>query len=405
MELLGGAKFCNKCGTPVAIGATISPAASATASAAAAVPPSTTATPNPDPTASIAAPDTPIPVIATPAVSAQAAPVLAQTSSGISKAVITVAAVLLVFVVAGIAGVTYAVHRARQKAAQLEAQAEAEKARLASLISGATGTQNGNNPAAASDVAKALADLASGAQNGSDPAAAERLKKQLAQLAAAAQDPKTQAALQNLNQKLAGLSATGQNPGNSSGEDINKDLAAIAAAASALGQGNAGGSAGTPGTAAAAPTPSAAPGSDPNAGSGATDAGVPTPDTALIPPAVPSGPPMVPVAATGNQAHDWALAYERTVGGPEADLVVRTGDINNLGFGWPPGFDPFSGQSTPVHPGPNIYHIPPNAPPGTDRIMLGTGLTPVHMIVQHTAGKPDQIMIDGLTKTVGGDGY
>lgn len=405
MELLGGAKFCNKCGTPVAIGATISPAASATASAAAAVPPSTTATPNPDPTASIAAPDTPIPVIATPAVSAEAAPVPAQTSSGISKAAITVAAVLLVFVVAGIAGVTYAVHRARQKAAQLEAQAEAEKARLASLISGATGTQNGNNPAAASDVAKALADLASGAQNGSDPAAAERLKKQLAQLAAAAQDPKTQAALQNLNQKLAGLSATGQNPGNSSGEDINKDLAAIAAAASALGQGNAGGSAGTPGTAAAAPTPSAAPGSDPNAGSGATDAGVPTPDTALIPPAVPSGPPMVPVAATGNQAHDWALAYERTVGGPEADLVVRTGDINNLGFGWPPGFDPFSGQSTPVHPGPNIYHIPPNAPPGTDRIMLGTGLTPVHMIVQHTAGKPDQIMIDGLTKTVGGDGY
>ena len=114
---------------------------------------------------------------------------------------------------------------------------------------------------------------------------------------------------------------------------------------------------------------------------------------------------MVPVAATGNQAHDWALAYERTVGGPEADLVVRTGDINNLGFGWPPGFDPFSGQSTPVHPGPNIYRIPSNAPPGTDRIMLGTGLTPVHMIVQHTEGKPDQIMIDGLTKTVGGDGY
>jgi outer membrane protein OmpA-like peptidoglycan-associated protein len=309
---------------------------------------------------------------------------------------------LLVFAVGGI--VAYAVHRARQKAAPLEAQAEAEKARLASLISGATSPQNGKNPAAASDVAQALADLAAAAQNGSDPAAAERLKKQLAQLTAAAQDPKTQAALQDLNNKLAGLSAPGQNPGNGSGEDMNKDLAAIAAAASALGQGVAGGSDRTPAMAGGASTPSPS-SSVPNADSGTTNTGVPTADTALNPPPVPSGPPMVPVAATGNQAHDWALAYERTVGGPEADLVVRTGDINNLGFGWPPGFDPFSGQSTPIHPGPKIDRIPPNAPPGTDRIVLGTGLTPVHMIVQRTAGKPDRIMIDGLTKTVGGDGY
>lgn len=404
MELVGGAKFCNKCGTPVAVGATISPAASGSA---AAVPPSTTATPNPDAArrSSAAAPATPVPVIVTPAVHPQAAPVPGRRPSGISKVAIVVVAILLVFVVGGIAGVTYVVHRARQKAAELGAQAEAEKARLASLISDAASPQNGKNPGAASGVAKALTGLAAAAQNGSDPAAAERLKKQLAQLAAAAQDPKTQAALQALNSKLAGLSAPGQNPGNGSAEDIKKDLTAIAAAASALGQGNAGGSTGTPGTAAAASTPSSAPGSVPNAGSGATNVGVPTADTALIPPPIPSGPPMVPVAATGNQAHDWALAYECTVGSPEADLVVRSGDINNLGFGWPPGFDPFSGLSTPIHPGPNIYRIPPNAPPGTDRIMLGTGLTPVHMIVQHTAGKPDQITIDGLTKTVGGDGY
>lgn len=407
MELVGGVKFCNKCGTPVAVGATTSPAASGSASVAAAVPPSTSAMPNRDAASrsSTAAPVTPVPVIVTPAFYPQAAPVPARRPSGISKVAIIVVAILLVFVVGGIAGVTYVVHRARQKAAQLEAQAEAEKARLASLISDATSPQNRKNSAAASDVAKALAGLAAAAQNGSDPAAAERLKNQLAQLAAAAQDPKTQAALQALNQKLARLSATGQNPSNASGEDINKDLAAIAAAASTPGQGNAARSTGTPGTAAAASTPSSAPGSVPNAGSGATNVGIPTADTALNPPPVPSGPPMVPVAATGNQAHDWALAYERTVGGPDADLVVRTGDINNLGFGWPPGFDPFSGQSTPVHPGPNIYRIPPNAPPGTDRIMLGTGLTPVHMIVQHTAGKPDQITIDGLTKTVGGDGY
>jgi outer membrane protein OmpA-like peptidoglycan-associated protein len=64
---------------------------------------------------------------------------------------------------------------------------------------------------------------------------------------------------------------------------------------------------------------------------------------------------------------------ERTVSGPEADLLVRTGDINNLGFGWPQGFDPFSGESTPPHPFP--WTPPPGSPPGTDRIMMGSAVT------------------------------
>ncbi|MCL5096054.1 MAG: hypothetical protein M1608_00665 [Candidatus Omnitrophica bacterium] len=55
---------------------------------------------------------------------------------------------------------------------------------------------------------------------------------------------------------------------------------------------------------------------------------------------------------------------------PEADLMVRTGDIDNLGFGWPTGFDPFSGNSTPAHAFP--WSIDPNDPPGTDRIMVIT---------------------------------
>jgi hypothetical protein len=54
------------------------------------------------------------------------------------------------------------------------------------------------------------------------------------------------------------------------------------------------------------------------------------------------------VAQTAKPA-PWSAMTERTVGGPEADLLVRTGDINNLGFGWPQGFDPFSGKSTPSH--------------------------------------------------------
>jgi outer membrane protein OmpA-like peptidoglycan-associated protein len=69
----------------------------------------------------------------------------------------------------------------------------------------------------------------------------------------------------------------------------------------------------------------------------------------------------------------WKLQAERIVGGREADLVVRTGDINNLGYGWPLHFTPFSGESTPAHPWP--CQPRPGAAPGTDRIMLGTGVT------------------------------
>lgn len=52
---------------------------------------------------------------------------------------------------------------------------------------------------------------------------------------------------------------------------------------------------------------------------------------------------------------------------------MRTGSIDNLGFGWPPNFTPFSGKSTPTHPW--ICSARPGAAPGTDRNMLGTGVT------------------------------
>jgi len=78
-------------------------------------------------------------------------------------------------------------------------------------------------------------------------------------------------------------------------------------------------------------------------------------------------------AAQTASAGKWDDKTERTVGGPEADLVVRTGDINNLGFGWPAGFDPFTGKSTPSHGFP--WTPPANAPAGTDRIMLGSAVT------------------------------
>ncbi|PYV79746.1 MAG: hypothetical protein DMG93_20270 [Acidobacteria bacterium] len=104
------------------------------------------------------------------------------------------------------------------------------------------------------------------------------------------------------------------------------------------------------------------------------------PASAPAPPATPSSDPVfiTPAAATGDQAQDWNLKYERTENGPEADLVVRTGDINNLGFGWPQGFDPFSGNSTPPHKFP--WDPAPGEPDRTDRIMLGSAIDPTEAL-------------------------
>ena len=111
--------------------------------------------------------------------------------------------------------------------------------------------------------------------------------------------------------------------------------------------------------------------------SSASTAPFEAPVSSAAPPtsAVPAdlGTPGAPVKSNGDQAHNWALRYERTEGGPEADLVVRTGDINNLGFGWPKDFDPFSGKSTYPHPFP--WAPKPGSPDGTDRMLLGSGVT------------------------------
>jgi hypothetical protein len=53
---------------------------------------------------------------------------------------------------------------------------------------------------------------------------------------------------------------------------------------------------------------------------------------------------------------------------PEAEMIVRTGDVDNLGFGWPQGFDPYSGMTTKPHRFP--YKPSPDDPDGTDRIMI-----------------------------------
>lgn len=215
----------------------------------------------------------------------------------------------------------------------------------------------------------------------------------------------------SLGNIAAGPKDSDQKANPSSNADFNKNLSELQAAANGLGQKTQGANPDPGGSSpSSGPSPSGSSGgsgsASPNAPNGWTlENGklVPAKSPTALP--MPKADPVEPVEATGNQAHDWALKYERTVGGPEADMVVRTGDINNLGFGWPQGFDPFSGQSTPVHPWPDPEKIPQGAPDGTDRIMLGTSVMPVHLAPQKIPGQPDQIMLDSMTHTIGGDGY
>jgi len=62
------------------------------------------------------------------------------------------------------------------------------------------------------------------------------------------------------------------------------------------------------------------------------------------------------------------LQYHYTVKSPDADIIVRVGDVDNLGFGFATGFDPFCGKNTARHSFPWKVNI--NDHPGTDRIMV-----------------------------------
>ena len=98
----------------------------------------------------------------------------------------------------------------------------------------------------------------------------------------------------------------------------------------------------------------------------------PTESASPVQTATPTPPATIPTPPPGLPP-GWEKQYDRVVNGREAELVVRTGSIDNLGFGWPAHFTPFSGESTPAHPW--ICASRPGAAPGTDRSMLGTGVT------------------------------
>lgn len=70
---------------------------------------------------------------------------------------------------------------------------------------------------------------------------------------------------------------------------------------------------------------------------------------------------------------DWSEQHVTLYDTPEADMMIRSGDIDNLGFDWPSNFDPFSGNSTPSHGYP--WTADTTDVPGTDRIMVITSYT------------------------------
>jgi len=70
---------------------------------------------------------------------------------------------------------------------------------------------------------------------------------------------------------------------------------------------------------------------------------------------------------------DWSMENIMLTNTPEAECMIRTGDIDNLGFGWEQGFTPFSGRSTGSHGFP--WDAKPGDAAGTDRIMVPSSYT------------------------------
>ena len=88
---------------------------------------------------------------------------------------------------------------------------------------------------------------------------------------------------------------------------------------------------------------------------------------------------------TASADTDWKQQQAVLKNTMEADFIIRLGDIDNLGFGWPESFDPFCGRMSESHPYP--WDINPSDLPGFDRILLSSKFNP------------------NKTQDCGGDGY
>lgn len=87
----------------------------------------------------------------------------------------------------------------------------------------------------------------------------------------------------------------------------------------------------------------------------------------------------------------WEQPYAIEFDTEHAEIEYRYGDMDNLGYGWPAGFTPFSGEHTPRHDYP--FYPEPDDLPGTDRIMVISG----YEYDKATYSKPNKV--DGYTKS------
>lgn len=71
---------------------------------------------------------------------------------------------------------------------------------------------------------------------------------------------------------------------------------------------------------------------------------------------------------------DWKRQQVEIKNGYEAAFIIRLGDVDNLGFGWPENFDPFCGRMTEVHAYP--WEPQPNDIAGMDRILMSSKYNP-----------------------------
>jgi OmpA-OmpF porin, OOP family len=80
------------------------------------------------------------------------------------------------------------------------------------------------------------------------------------------------------------------------------------------------------------------------------------------------------IAQNDNVNGDWKQRYVLKKNTQEAEYMIRTGDIDNLGFGFVKGYNPFSGKSTDPHQYPT-ERTDATEPLGYDLVMLGSSFT------------------------------
>ena len=82
----------------------------------------------------------------------------------------------------------------------------------------------------------------------------------------------------------------------------------------------------------------------------------------------------VVASQTVTSDRDWKTQGASLTGTPEAAFIIRIGDVDNLGFGWPEKFDPFCGRMTETHPYPWKANDVDGA--GFDRMLVSSKFDP-----------------------------